>query len=112
MTLCSIFKKSFKTYNYLRFCCARVCAVCVCLHVCARVCPGVCYFCVCLLVCVAEAQQYPCSLGSKPFETRDLVPYMYGLEHCHICDLTIVWKNACHSKTTQPNRDFLVSFYS
>ena len=64
--------------------------MCVCLHVCAQacVCARVCYFCVCLLVCVAEARQYPCSL-----EKRDLVPYMYDVEHCHICDLTIVWKS-------------------
>ena len=47
------------------FWCARTC-------VCVRVCSGVCYFWVCLLVCVAEARQYPYSLGSKPYETRDL----------------------------------------
>ena len=68
---------------------------------CACVCVGVQYhFCVCLLVYVAEARQYPCSLGNKPFETRYFVPYMYDVEHCHICDLIIVWKNVCQSKTT------------
>ena len=79
--------------------------VCLCVHElgCVRVCLGVCYFGVCLLVCVEEARQYPCSLGNKPFEIRDHVPYVYDVEHCHICDLTIVWENACQSKTSQPS---------
>ena len=86
---CSILKMSFETFNYLRFsvcmclCCVRV-FVCVCTSLC------VCYFCACLFVCVAVARHDPCSLGDKPFETRDLVPYMYDVEHGHYCDLTIV----------------------
>ena len=50
MTLCSIFKMSFETFNYLRFSgcmCLCMCAcVCMCVHdlVCVRVCLGVCYF--------------------------------------------------------------------
>ena len=52
------------------------------------VCVGVC--CACLFVCVAEARQDPCSLGNKPFQTRDLVPYLYHMEHGRNCDLTIV----------------------
>ena len=95
--------------------CACVCmcvhesvCVCVCVCVCARACVCMClclcyyYFffcvCVCLLVCVAEARQYPCSLENKSFETRDHVPYMYDVEHCHICDLTIVWKMPVNKK--------------
>ena len=70
---------------------ALLCAcVCMCVHELVCVCLGVCYFGMCLLVCVAEALHDSCSLGNKPFETIDLVPYMYYVEHCHNCDLTIV----------------------
>ena len=41
-------------------------------------------------VCVGETLHDPGSLGNKPFETRDRVPYMYYVAHCHNCDLTIV----------------------
>ena len=41
-------------------------------------------------VCVLQAQHDQCSLDSKPFETRDLVRYLYLVEHGHSCDLTIV----------------------
>ena len=64
----------------------RVC-VCVC------VCVFWCVFCVsrCLFVRIAEAQNDPCSLGNKPFQTRDLVHYVYHVEQSHNnCDLTIV----------------------
>ena len=44
----------------------------------------------CLPVCVGETLHDPGSLGNKPFETRDPVPYMYYVAHCHNCDLTIV----------------------
>ena len=84
--------------------CVCVCArarVCVCVCVCVRACVCVwggggwlwaCVFCVsrCLFVCVAEAQHDPCSLGNKPFQTREIVPYPYHVEHSHNCDLTIV----------------------
>ena len=72
--------------------CHCVCAcVCVCLYVCVCVCEFVCV-CVCVCVCecvyvfcvsrclflrIAEAQNDPCSLGNKPFHTRDLVHYLY-----------------------------------
>ena len=66
----------------------------------------------CLPVCVGETFHDPGSLRNKPFEMKDLVYYMYYVAHCHNCDLTIVYKNACQSKTTQANRDILVSIYS
>ena len=81
-------------FNYLRF------LVCMCLRYCTCVCvhEHVCVFrrvllVLCLPVCVAEAWNDPGSLGNKPFETRDLVPYMYYVDHDHNCDLTIVQKN-------------------
>ena len=45
--------------------------------------------CACLFACVAEVR-HDMSLGNKPFQTRDLVPYMYHVEHGQNCDLTIV----------------------
>ena len=63
---------------------------------------------VCLPVSVGETLHDPGSLGNKPFETRDLVPYMYYVAHCHNYDLNIVKEYACQSKTTQPNLDILV----
>ena len=42
----------------------------------------------------------------SPFVVRPCLHVRYGaLSYLHICDLTIVWKNACQSNTTQPNRD-------
>ena len=58
--------------------------VCVCVCVCVSVC-----VCACVFVYVAEAHD-PCSLKYKPYETRDLVPYLYHVERGHNCDLTIV----------------------
>ena len=48
--------------------------VLLCVHelVCVRL--SVCYFCMCLSMCVARARHDPCTLGNKPFETRDRVP--------------------------------------
>ena len=66
----------------------------------------------CLPVWVGETLHDPGSLGNKPFETRDLVPYLYYVAYCHNCDLNIVWKNTYQSKSTRPNRDILVSIYS
>ena len=73
----------------------RICVLCLCVCVCVCVC--VC--CACLFVCVAEARHDPYSLGNQPFQTRCLVPYLYYVEDGH-CDLTILYKNACQSKTT------------
>ena len=64
--------------------------LCVCVCVCVCVCLDVCYVGMCLPVCVAVARHDPCSLGDKPLETRDPVPYMYDVEHGHYCDLLIV----------------------
>ena len=66
--------------------------VCVCVCVCVCVSVGVYMFCVyrCLFVRIAEAQNNPRSLWNKPFQTRDLVPYLYHVEQSHNCDLTIV----------------------
>ena len=74
--------------------------------------PGVCYLCVCLLVYVAEARQCPCSLGNKPFETRNLLPYNVRCGELSYLwsDHGIDWENACQSKTTQPNRVFWYQF--
>ena len=80
------------TFTNMSLCfraCVDLCVcvgVCVCVCVCACVCVCVCV-CVCAYVCVcvlrvsvseriAESQNEPCSLGNKPFQTRDLVPYM------------------------------------
>ena len=79
--------------------CVCVC-VCVCVCACARARVCVC-MCVCVCVCVlsvsrclfvriAETQNNPRSLGNKPFQTRDRVPYLYHVEQSHNCDLTIV----------------------
>ena len=103
-TSCSIFNMSFrKSLNICGFGrCVCVCViararvrvcVCVCVCVCAR--EFVCVFRRVLLVLslpvrVAETLLNPGSLGTKPFETRDLVPYMYHVDHGHNCDLTIV----------------------
>ena len=72
--------------------------MCVCVCVCVRVC--VCVFRVSVSVCahIAEAQNYPCSLGNRSFQTRVLVHYLYHVEQSHNCDLTIVLKNSCQSK--------------
>ena len=56
--------------------------LCVCMYLhCVRMkllCVFRCVlFVLCLLVCVAEARHDLCSLGNKPFETRDLVPYSH-----------------------------------
>ena len=50
----------------------------LCIHTCVHKSVGVCvlFVCVRLLVYVAEARHDPCSLGNKPFEMRDLVPYV------------------------------------
>ena len=108
--------------------CVCVCVVCVCVCVracvcvcggggvvCVCVCLGLCYLHVlCLPVWVGETLHAPGSLGNKPFETRDLVPY----KSCTMWRIVIIviWtlfrKTACQSKTTQPNRDILVSIYS
>ena len=37
-------------------------------------------------MCVGETSHDPDSVGNKPFETRDLVPYIYYVAHFH-CDL-------------------------
>ena len=72
-------------YSVIVFVCARE-RVFVCAHKCVYV------FRVsrCLLVRIAESQNEPCSLENKPFQTRDVVPYMYHVEQSHNCDLTIV----------------------
>ena len=44
----------------------------------------------CLPVWVGETLHDPGTLGNKLFETKDLVPYLYSVAHCHNCDLTIV----------------------
>ena len=56
--------------------------VCVCVIACVCVHELVCVFrrvllVLCLPVCVAKAWHDPGSLGNKPFEARDLVPYKY-----------------------------------
>ena len=66
--------------------CVRVC-VCVCASLCVF---GLVLLVLCLPVCLGETLHDPGSLGKKPFEARDLVPYMYYVAHCHNCDLTIV----------------------
>ena len=76
-------------FNYLRF------LVCMCLRCCVCVRELVCLFrlvllVLCLPVWVGETLHDPGSLGNKPFETRDLVPYMYYVAHCNNCDLNIV----------------------
>ena len=88
--------------TYLCAVCVFVCycvCVCVCMCVCVRayiyiyVCVwgggggGKYVCCACLFACVAEAR-HDMSLGNKIFETRDLVPYLYHVEHGHNCDLT------------------------
>ena len=49
----------------------------VCLCVCVCVCVHVFFVSRCLFVRIAEAQNDPCSLGNMPFQTRDLVHYLY-----------------------------------
>ena len=75
-------------FNYLRF------LVCMCLRYCVCACASLCVYVfrlvLCLPVCVGETLHDPASLGNKPFETRDHVPYTYNVVHCHNCDLTIV----------------------
>ena len=69
--------------------CASVCRarVRVCVSVGVGVC--ICVCCACLFVCVAEARHDLCSFANKPFQTRDLVPYLYHVEQGQNCDLTI-----------------------
>ena len=88
--------------------------VCMCVHelVCVRVCLGVCYICVCLLFTRQKHDNVRVVLETSHLTREIFFLTMYDVEDCHICDLTIVWKNACQSKTSQPNRDFLVSIYS
>ena len=92
-------------------CCVRVFA-CVCTNLCACVCIYLCVVCVCVCVFLCTWQKH--HIIRVALETSYLKKrYVFDVEHnCNICDLTIVWKNACQSKTTQPNRDILVSFYS
>ena len=66
-----------KTTSYVYVC------VCVCVRVCVCVCVCVCVRCAGVFVCVAEARHDPCSLGNKPYETRDLVPDLYYGERGH-----------------------------
>ena len=62
--------------------------ICGCFGMCVlallRVCTRV-----CVCVCVRFGACYLC-MGTSHFQTRDLVPYMYHVDHCHNCDLTIV----------------------
>ena len=98
MTLCSIFKVSFKPLLICLCACARarVC-MCVCGCVCVggggggRVCVCV-YVCVCVWgggegvcvpVCAFQARHNPRRLEKKTFETRDLVHYLnINCNHC------------------------------
>ena len=82
------FRKLSAVFGVYMFALLRVCVcVCVCELLCAfrRV-----LLALCLPVCVADTLHDPGSLGPKPFETRDLFPYMYHVDHGHNCNLTIV----------------------
>ena len=74
------------------FRCVFVLCACVCMCVHELVCVWCVFRCVCVYLCAWQKHDMidPCSLGNKPFEMRDLVPYMYDVEHGHNCDLTIV----------------------